>query len=341
MLKVGLIGIGFMGRGHFNAYKRLEEQGFPIKLTAICDIDPDKFKGIFIKGNINTGSKNFDFSKYNQYTDIDVMLDKEELDYVDIVLPSYLHSEVAIKAMNKGIHVLSEKPMGLNLAECKDMIDIADKTNQKLMIAQCVRFMAPYKYLKECIDDNRYGDVKEAVFFRGGAAPKWSYEGWMLDEKRSGGVLFDLHVHDIDFINSLFGKPSSISAIGSNLIEGSGHNAISAHLIYDDDKVVNAQASWILGGDFGFKASYRVTFEDANIVYDNDIIKVYPNDASSFSPEMDMVDGVEEEIKYFANSIINNTPITHATPQSTMDTIKILESEKISADNKGQIELIK
>ena len=49
MLKVGLVGIGFMGRGHLDNYLRLEEEGFPVKLTAICDIDPDKFKNIFVK----------------------------------------------------------------------------------------------------------------------------------------------------------------------------------------------------------------------------------------------------------------------------------------------------
>ena len=90
MLKVGLIGIGFMGRGHLDNYIRLESEGFPVKLVAICDIDEDKFQNKFVPGNIDVGNAKYDFSKYNLYTDIDEMLEKEELDYVDIALPTYL-----------------------------------------------------------------------------------------------------------------------------------------------------------------------------------------------------------------------------------------------------------
>jgi predicted dehydrogenase len=98
MLKVGLIGIGFMGRGHLENYLKLESEGYPIRLTAICDIDENKFNNIFVPGNIDIGNKKYDFSKYNLYTDIDEMLENENLDYVDIALPTYLHAEASIKS---------------------------------------------------------------------------------------------------------------------------------------------------------------------------------------------------------------------------------------------------
>lgn len=131
MLKVGLIGIGFMGRGHLENYIKLESEGFPLKLVAICDIDPEKFENKFTPGNIKIGEKKFDFSKYRLYTSIDKMLENEKLDYVDIALPTYLHSQATVKALNAGINVLCEKPMALNLEQCQAMIDAAKKNNKK------------------------------------------------------------------------------------------------------------------------------------------------------------------------------------------------------------------
>ena len=157
MLKAGLIGIGFMGRGHLDNYIRLESEGLPVKLVAICDIDEEKFGDKFVEGNIDVGKTRYDFSKYTLYTDIDEMLEKEELDFVDIALPTYLHAEASIKALNKGIHVLCEKPMALTVEECRQMIEAAEKNNKKLMIAQCLRFWPEYEYLKECVETNRFG----------------------------------------------------------------------------------------------------------------------------------------------------------------------------------------
>ncbi|MGI6538540.1 MAG: Gfo/Idh/MocA family protein [Caldicoprobacterales bacterium] len=205
MLKVGLIGIGFMGRGHLENYLKLESEGYPIRLTAICDIDENKFNNIFVPGNIDIGNKKYDFSKYNLYTDIDEMLENENLDYVDIALPTYLHAKASIKALNKGIHVLCEKPMALNVEECKAMIDASEKNNKKLMIAQCLRFFPQYEYLKECVETKRFGRVTGAYFFRGGATPKWSYNNWLLKKEISGGALLDQHIHDVDTINWIFG----------------------------------------------------------------------------------------------------------------------------------------
>ena len=82
MVKVGLIGIGFMGRTHLDNYIRLEKENYPVKLTALCDVDAAKFEGKFVGGNIGANDTKYDFSKYSLYTSIDEMLEKEDLDYL-------------------------------------------------------------------------------------------------------------------------------------------------------------------------------------------------------------------------------------------------------------------
>jgi predicted dehydrogenase len=341
MLKAGLIGIGFMGRGHLDNYIRLESEGAPVKLTAICDIDPDKFKGKFIAGNINVGNSKYDFSKYNLYTDIDEMLEKEELDYVDIALPTYLHAEASIKAFNRGFNVICEKPMALTSLDCRDMIEAAERNNKKLMIAQCLRFWPAYEYLKECVEDERYGKVTCGYFFRGGSSPKWSYQNWFLKKEKSGGALLDQHIHDVDTINWLFGQPSAVYTMGRNVIKGSGIDIVSTNYLYEDGKVINAQDDWTLEGDYGFQMLFRVNFEKGNLVFEKGVLNVNPNNGKGFVPELPEDNGYYREMRYFIDAVINNAPIETARPQSTMETIEIAEAEVKSADNRGMFIKVK
>lgn len=340
MLRVGLIGLGFMGRGHLDIYERLKSEGFPVELTAICDIDEEKLNGKFVAGNIDFGSSKYDLAKYARYISIDEMLEKEELDYVDITLPTYLHAPVAIKALNKGLHVLCEKPMALSYEECEKMIEAAERNCKKLMIGQCLRFWPEYEYLKECVESGRYGKVNGAYFFRGGSTPRWSYDNWLLKKEKSGGCLLDQHIHDVDMINWLFGKPERVSAIGKNVYPGSGFDIVSTNYIYEDGKVINSQDDWTLNGDYGFEMLFRVNFEKANLIYERGILKVNPNDSNSFIPELSKDTGYYNEIRYFANSILSNTPIETATPASTAQTILIAEAELSSANKKGDFEKV-
>jgi predicted dehydrogenase len=337
MLKVGLIGLGAMGRTHLDNYIRLEAEGYPVKLVAICDIDETKFKGKLADGNMGTAALNYDLSKYNIYTDIDEMLENEELDYIDTPLPTYIHAETAVKALNKGINVFCEKPMALTTEQCQNMIDAAKNNGKKLMIGQCLRFWPAYEYLKSCVDDGKYGKTVSAYFFRGGGTPLWSYQNWLLTKEKSGGCLLDQHVHDVDTINWIFGKPDFVSTIARNVIPGSGYDAVSTNYIYPDGKVVNAQDDWTLNGDFGFQMTFRVNFEKAGLIFEKGKVTVYPHDSKAFIPELPSDDGYYREMKYYIDALINNTEIKTASPESTKTTIEIAQAEIRSADNMGQL----
>jgi predicted dehydrogenase len=143
MLKAALIGLGGMGRGHFDNYIRLMKEDAPVKLVAVCDINPEKFR--ITKVDFNIGgivSDKQDFSAFRQYTSADEMLEKEELDLVSIAIPTYLHCEMAVKCLKAGANVFSEKPMALKVEDCRRMIDTANECGKQLMIGQCLRFWA-------------------------------------------------------------------------------------------------------------------------------------------------------------------------------------------------------
>lgn len=337
MLKVGLAGIGFMGRTHLDNYIRLEKEGYPVKLVALCDVDPEKLKGKFVQGNIGEAADSYDLSKYKLYTNLEDMLDNEDLDVVDLPLPTFLHAEATIKALNKGRHVLCEKPMSLNPELCQAMIDASKKNGKKLMIGQCLRFWPAYEYLKECVDTGKYGKVISGYFFRGGTTPTWSWNNWLLNKEKSGGCILDQHVHDIDTINWLFGKPQRLSTIAKNVIKGSGYDVVSTNYMYDDGKVINAQDDWTLNGDYGFDMKFRVNFERGNLVFEHGVLLVNPNEEAAFKPELLADDGYYRELKYYYNSIENNLDLEKAPLESTKATIEIAVKEIESADKNGEI----
>lgn len=339
MLKVCVIGIGAMGSGHVINYVRLALEGAPVKLVALCDVDEGKFIGDFVKGNIEMGSKPLDLGQFNLYTDYMEMIRIEQPDYVDIALPTYLHSEVTVACLNAGVHVMCEKPMARNVMECQAMIDASRINNKKLMISQCLRFWPAYEHLKMLVDSKKYGKAVCGSFFRGGSTPMWSWQNWLLDGEKSGGCLLDQHIHDVDMINWLFGKPVSVSSIGAkNIKTKNGYDAVSTNYIYENNLILNAQDDWTINGDFGFNMIFRVNFENGSLhLLPDGKLMEYPHDGKAIDVELSPDDGYYREIKYFISALINNTPIVTADIESTMDTIEIAEAELASADRMGKV----
>ncbi|WP_088839343.1 Gfo/Idh/MocA family protein [Listeria sp. ILCC792] len=337
MLKVGLVGLGFMGHAHLQNYIRLMDEGFPVELVAICDVDKTKHSGAQVEGNLEVHGKQIDFSKFRFYSSLKEMAEKEDLDYVDLCLPTYLHARESVLAMSLGLHVFCEKPMAISKAACEEMIQAAKKYDRKLMIGQTLRFFPSYQYVKETIESDRYGKVVSASFFRGGGTPKWSFENWLLQKDKSGGCLLDQHIHDVDTINWLFGKPEAVSTTGKVIFKGSGYDIVSSNYHYADGKVVNAQDDWTINGEFGFEMRYRINFDTGTIILENGILTDYPEEGEKFQPAINKEDGYYLEIKHFADALLNGRDPSLAVPlESAKETISIAEHEQASADLGGE-----
>ena len=164
MLNVAIIGFGGIAKAaHLNPYLQLQKDGF-VKLVAVCDVCSEQFTE---KAEINIGESDSGLSEeVNKYTDYKEMLQKESVDMVDICLPTFLHAEATIYALNAGCHVLCEKPMSLNYDLCSAMVDAANKNGKKLMIGQCLRFFNIYNFLKEMSIWNGSTDTHETRDYR-------------------------------------------------------------------------------------------------------------------------------------------------------------------------------
>jgi predicted dehydrogenase len=331
-IKVGVVGFGFMGKMHTNIWGTHPD----VELTAICDPNVDALSKdkLVTEGNLATGSvETIDLDKIAKYSDYDKFLDHERLDVVDICLPTFLHCDHTVRALDSGKHVMCEKPIALTLEEADKMINAAKKSNKSLFIAHCIRFWPEYAWLKQAVDEERYGKVKAAIFKRVSPLPGWGWNNWLLDQKRSGDAALDLHIHDTDFIYYLFGKPKDIYSQGASVLT-SGTDIITTSYIYDDVPVVFAIGSWGSPGTYPFEMAFTVLCDQATIEYSinkTPTLTVYKTDGSTEQPELEPGDGYTREIEYFADCIKNGRKPTVVTSDDARYALELTLKEKNKA----------
>lgn len=329
MLKAAIIGFGGIAQAHKNGYIKLEKEG-KVKLVAACDVRKEAFEKVT---EINLKSDTTQQADFRCYTDLEEMLAKETVDFVDICVPSYLHKELAVKMLNKGYNVLCEKPMALNSKDCEEMLEVEKKSGKHFMIAQCLRFFPEYEYLKTVIDDGRYGKVISGFFQRLSPPPTWGWENWFMDGQKSGGCVTDLHIHDIDMIRYLFGEPDAVSCRATSTL--SCYDTVQTALYYGGLPIL-AIADWTLV-NIHFSASYRVGFEKATLIYENGKVTVYPKDSSEpYAPPISGYNGYTGEIAYFCDVIEGKTKNEKNPATSAAKTIRLIEAMKRSADCGGE-----
>lgn len=330
MIRIGIIGFGGIAQSaHLKPHLELEAKGIS-KLIAVCDICPERFDE---KMEINIGGAEVSLgADVKKYTDWRRMLENEELDMVDICVPTYLHADIAIEALETGHHVLCEKPMSLNYELCKKMCETAKRVGKKLMIAQCCRFSPAYLYLKELVANNTYGKIKSGVFSRASMQPVWGWDNWFLDYKRSSGVILDMHIHDIDFIRYAFGEPKSVSCSTSDIY--SQKDIAHSRLMYDDFSLL-AIGDWSREGT-EFESYFIIAFEHATVKSIGYDVTVYPRGGEAFSPELDDVDIYQAEIEYFIDCIENNKENITNSPEDSALSVKLVKALIESSDKNGE-----
>lgn len=314
-MKIVQVGVGGMGSVHFNIYKNLEG----IEYAAVCDIRTDMLK-----------QKVGDFP-VRMYADYDEMLAAEKPDMVDICTPTYLHVEMAIKAMEAGAHVLSEKPMSLTGADADKLLEVQKKTGKRYMTAQVVRFMNAYAYLRGLIENKKYGKLESLSMHRVSQTPRWSWDNWFLDEKRSGHVIMDLMIHDIDFMQSVLGEPKDIVGIYHPMTDNYSNYAI-ANYIYEGCSAT-IETGWYNYQGMSFEVGFRALFENGSLLLKDGKLTEngQPVDLSSAEKigetgiNISNVDGYAGEIRYFIDCVNSGEPNALCTPESAAATIKLVE----------------
>ena len=337
--RVAIVGFGFMGRMHYANWKKMKG----VSVVALCDRDVSQFQSPITSGNLAGADASTDFGDARIYDDFDVMLAEARPDIVSITLPTPLHVPLTAKALALGIHVVCEKPMALTAADCNAMLKAkaAAPEGTHLMVAHCLRFWPSYVFLKKLVDSKRYGNVLAASFRRYSPPPGWGKgPSWFMDESKSGGVALDLHIHDTDTVQFLFGLPKSVT---STAVWDKAGVMQHINTVYDvGGPVVTADGSWCINPTMGFEASYHVTFEKAVVILDGKREKglcVYPAKGEAFEPKLAATDGYENELKWFLDLVNGKKVPCVITPEQSRDSVRIVDAEKKSAKTQKTVKL--
>lgn len=337
MTKVAIVGLGFMGKMHLGIYSSLDQ----VEIAAICDSNKSRLNLSSLSeagGNIETKDQDIDLSGAKAFTNYQEMLKDGGFDFVDICLPTYLHKEFSVAAMEAGYDVFCEKPMALTGEEADEMMAVADKTGQLLTVGQCLRYWPMYVEIKRMIDTEMYGKVLSAELSRYSMTPGWSSNDWMLKGELSGNAAFDLHIHDVDMVLNLFGKPTGVTSSGVEAFtSGFGHIAT---LYTYPDKTVTSVGNWICTDSFGLAMRAFIVLEKGVIELDTgkpDVLAVYPADGDKQVIELDAQDGYFYEIQDFISHVVSREPLTIVTPDTANESVKVVLTEIASAKLKKSL----
>jgi predicted dehydrogenase len=267
MIRVGLVGLGFIGWIHWLAYQKLGG----VRVAAICESDPKRLTGDLrgIQGNFGPPGEQIDLTGIRTYSKLDDLLADSHVDVVDISLPTSLHADMAIKALEAGKHVFCEKPMALRLADCERMTAAAAKASRLLMIGHVLPFFPEYDWALKTIRSGDYGKVRGGAFRRIIADPTWVRDFW--SPERIGGPMLDLHVHDAHFIRLVFGMPTEVVTSG-RMRDGLPEFWHSQFRFGDRGLAVEATSGTINQQGRPFTHAYEIHLERATLMFDFAVI---------------------------------------------------------------------
>lgn len=323
MLYVAVIGGGYIGDCHLSAYGSMDPA--LAKVTAVVDANPV------------AGQKMAEKAGCQWYPSLEEAVGEQPVDVVDICVPTFLHELFAVKAAGLGKHVLCEKPVTLSLASFDRMTAACQEHGVRFMTAQVVRFMPVYVEAARRIRE--LGQIHMLSEKRLCQHPLWT--SWHRDPAKSGGGLFDLNTHDIDYIYSLFGLPESVTSVGWKSETGCW-NHVTQLLRWKDRQAV-CETSMEMTGDFPFTTELCAVGDQGTVSYHSSAgvnIKeakaiesfiCYPKGGAPEAPEVPEYDAFRMMIEAFLRAIENRGPMP-IPPEQTRDVVRILEASQKSLE---------
>lgn len=337
-LRVGICGLGFMGKMHFDTIAGLEG----VRVSAIATRDPMKRRGDWsgIGGNIDTAGTTADLRNVRMHASVAELIADPEVDVVDITLPTPLHEDTARAALNQKKPVICEKPLALTAAAAARMTTAFAAAKVGFYPAHCIRFWPAYAKLREWILSETYGPVRRAHFSRLAEMPQWSRDNWLNDPQRSGGAALDLHIHDADFVQWVFGLPEKVISHTAGLKENAPDYIHSTYLFPEKAApLISAEGGWMSADGAGFHMGFRVEFSEATVGFGwgekPDNLMLYPRDGAPQQVEVAAQDGYAAEFSYFRDCMDEKRTPDLASPESAVKTLELLEAELASAAQQG------
>jgi predicted dehydrogenase len=278
MVRIGIVGIGFMGWIHYLAMKRLRGA----QLAAVCSRDPKKLAGDWrgIRGNFGPPGEVVDLGGVKKYDRLEAMLADPDVDLIDVCNPTDQHPVTAGAALVAGKHVLVEKAIALTPQDADHLVALAKRSGKLLMVAHVLPFFPEFAYAASAVRGGRHGKLLGAHFKRVISRPDWSAD--IGDAAKTGGPAVDLHIHDTHFIGLVCGVPkrvfssgiveSSITECGypSGWVENAAVTYLTTSYLYGPGgPAVSCSSGAVAQKGRPFVHGYEIYLERATLVYES------------------------------------------------------------------------
>jgi UDP-N-acetylglucosamine 3-dehydrogenase len=234
-MRVGLVGAGFMGGVHLNAYASIPE----VEVVGVADARMESA----VAGAAIVGAR--------PYASYEELVAAEDVELVDVCLPTGFHRELALKAASEGRHVILEKPIARTIEDASEILDAFPGNGPRLFVGHVVRFFPEYVAIKEKLEAGDLGTVgvvrtsRRSPFLLG-------WNDWYADWRVSGGVLLDLVIHDFDFLRWSLGEVERVYARG---VLGHEYNRLDYALTtlrFESGAIAHVEGHWGFPGPFNY-----------------------------------------------------------------------------------------
>lgn len=331
MINVAVVGLGFMGVTHLKAYRKLKD----VRIAAICDAVKLPTDGVLtsVAGNVaDPDPVRLDMTQVRAYREFDQLLADKGVDLIDLCVPTPLHVKQAVAALGSGRHVVCEKPLARTSAQGRQIAAAAARAKGFFLPAMCMRFWPGWSWLKEAVADRRYGRVLAARFRRVSEPPGWAKSSYFKGDE-SGGALLDLHIHDTDFIQFVFGRPKAVFSTGLTRYSGAIDHVVTQYEV-EGGAAVYAEGTWLLTPGCGFNMSYTVMFERATAEFDSgrgaEALRITEDGKGARIEPPGEGDGYTGELGHMIESIRAGQTPTVVTARDAVSAVEICEAEERS-----------
>ncbi len=324
-IKVAIVGFGGIARAHYAAYRTLMEEGMPVRVVAVCDKNRE---GCFQPIKINLDCAQIPLAPDTHiYDTVEELIEQEDFDMADVCLPTFLHAEVSIKLLRAGKHVLCEKPMALSGELCDTVIEVARECGKWFRVAQSMRYHPFYLYLRDCIHDGRFGILGYLKLKRICRYPSWAADFKSLD--KTGGMLLDTGIHDVDITRFMLGNPICVRAVVYRNIPLC---QLAESRLFYPNLTVCIETAWDDSRKREFNQGYRAYFEQAALIYKNDTLTLTRIGAEPVTIKVEAADVFVREIRAFIEDIVSDSiPFD----EDSVESVRIIEALKESSQLMG------
>lgn len=290
MMRIGVVGTGFMGQTHVDRYKDLSNA----EVTAVASLeDPRKF---IEENGLNATA----------YDDGFKLISDADVDAVDVCTPTPSHPDLTIAVLEEEIDVFCEKPVANSLKSAQRIADADEVSSATCMVGHTLRYFPEYASMREqVVEENAIGEPGVARARRISPFPKWGRDSWYEDKQKSGGLLLDLAIHDLDFLRWTMGEINRVFARQSSW-NGGQHAHVT--LRFETGAVGYVEASWALPDNEGLSTELDLAGEDGLIEYENSgtpSIEFRTRAEPSVSLSTVEKDGYHRELEAFVDCIQN------------------------------------